>query len=157
MPTVHAHHLQHCRFGGATRKPTRLMTVNMDDELTKELKRVERPRAPTGCLIGKNADGSWETSQAKEYPKAMSAGIASATGRAACKHQSIPPQADTEEDLEQFVHFSPQPLHTPETFGADFADSIAPVHRFLMQWSPPNIHSVYFFGVRLSVALSSMA
>ena len=58
VPNVHAHHLQHCRFGGATREPTRLMTVHMEKELTEELKRVERPRVPTGCLIGKNADGS---------------------------------------------------------------------------------------------------
>ena len=74
------------QIGGATRKLTRLMSVNMGRELTEELKKFERPRAPTGGLIGKNADGSWKTSQAKEYPRAMSAGIAAAMVRAARKH-----------------------------------------------------------------------
>ena len=53
LPNVQAHHLQHCTFGGATRKPTRLMSVNMGVELKEELNSFERPRAPTGCLIGK--------------------------------------------------------------------------------------------------------
>ena len=53
LPNVHSHHFQHCKFGGATRKPTRLMTVNMEKELAEELRKVERPRAPTRCLIGK--------------------------------------------------------------------------------------------------------
>ena len=61
LPNVQAHHLQHCRFGGATRKPTRLMSVNVGRELTEELKKFERPRAPTGCFIGKNTDGLWNT------------------------------------------------------------------------------------------------
>ena len=52
LHNVHAHHLQHCRFGGATRKPTRLMTFNMEIELTAGLRNVDRPRVPTGCLIG---------------------------------------------------------------------------------------------------------
>ena len=139
---VHSHHLQHCKFVGATRKPTRFMTVNMQQSLTADLKKVERPRNPTRCLVGKNADGSWKTVQAKEYPSAMSAGIAGAMVRAACKHQSILTQADAEEVMEQFAPFSSQLLNTPEALGADFVDSIAPVHRFLMQWSPPTIHSV---------------
>ena len=62
LPHVQAHHLQHCTFGGATRKPTRVMSVSMGRELKEELKKFERPRAPTGCLIGKNPDGSWKTS-----------------------------------------------------------------------------------------------
>ena len=33
LPNAQAHHLQHCTFGGRTRKPTRLMTVNMGVEL----------------------------------------------------------------------------------------------------------------------------
>ena len=86
LPNGQAHHLQHCRFGGATRKPTRFMSVNMGRELTEEVKKFERPRALTDCLIGKNADGSWNASQAKEYPRAMSTGIAAAMVRAACKH-----------------------------------------------------------------------
>ena len=105
----------------------------MREELTKH----EKPRAPTGCLIGKNPDGTWKTSQAKEYPRAMSAGIASAMVRAACKH----PRAHTNEDIEEAIKtnadFQPQLLLTPEAFGADCIDSIAPVHRFLMQWHSP--------------------
>ena len=53
LPNAQVHQLQHCTFGGRTRKPTRLMTENMGVELQEELKRYERPRAPTGCLIGK--------------------------------------------------------------------------------------------------------
>ena len=51
LPNVHSHNLQHCTFGGTTRKPTRLMIVNMKTELNEELKKVERPHAPTGCFI----------------------------------------------------------------------------------------------------------
>ena len=71
----------------------------------------------------------------------MSAGIAAAMVRAACKHQSILTQADAEEAMEQFA-LSLQFLHTHDAFGADLVDSIAPVHRCVMQWSPPSIHSV---------------
>ena len=70
----------------------------------------------------------------KEYPRAMSAGIVAAMVRAACKHQ-------TAKVTKQFAFFQPQLLHTPDAFGADFVDSIALVHRFIMQWMPPNIHS----------------
>ena len=72
----------------------------------------------------------------------MSAGIADAMVRAACKYPSIPTQVDPDEAMEHFAPFSFELLHTTEAFGADFVDSIAPVHNLLMQWSPPNIHSV---------------
>ena len=49
--------------------------------------------------------------------------------RAACKHQKAKVTADIEEATKQFALFQPQLLHTPEVFGADFVDSIAPVHR----------------------------
>ena len=87
-------------------------------------------------------DGTWKTSQAKEYPRAMSAGIAAAMVRAACKHPKVHTLEDTEEATKAFVPFQPQLLHIPEAFGADFVDSIAPIHRFIMQWSPPSINSV---------------
>ena len=122
LPNVHFHHLQHCIFGGATKKPTRFMTVNMKTELNEELKKVERPRKPTGCLIGKHPDGTWRTSHAKEYPKAMSAGIAAAMIRLACKHRSILTQVDPEEAIALFAPFSPQLLHTVEASGVDFVD-----------------------------------
>ena len=51
------------------------------------------------------------------------------------------PRVQTNEDIEaaisKFADFQPQLLLTPEAFGADFVDSIAPVHRFLMQWHSP--------------------
>ena len=37
LPNVQAHHLQHCRSGGATCKPTRLMSVNIRAEFKEEL------------------------------------------------------------------------------------------------------------------------
>ena len=83
------------------------MSVNMGKELTEELKKFERPRAPTGRLIRKHADGSWKISQAKEYPRAMSAGIAAAMVRAACKHQKVPGIADLDEAAKQFAFFRP--------------------------------------------------
>jgi len=90
----------------------------------------------------KTSDGTWKTPQAKEYPRAMSAGIAAAMVRAACKHPKAQTIVDIEEATKQFASFQPQLLHTPEAFGVDFVDSIAPVHRFIMQWSPPSNHSV---------------
>ena len=72
----------------------------------------------------------------------MSAGIAAAMVRAACKHHSIPTLTDAEEVMEQVAFYSFQLLHTPEVVGVDFVDSIAPVHICLMQWTQPNIHSV---------------
>ena len=35
------------------------------------------------------------------------------------------------------ANFQEQLLLTPEAFGADLVDSIAPVHRFPMQWHSP--------------------
>ena len=72
----------------------------------------------------------------------MSAGIAAAMVRAACKHPKAPTNEDVEEAVKHFADFQPQLLHTPEAFGAEIDDSIAPVHRFLMQWYSPNNHSV---------------
>ena len=44
---------------------------------------------------------------------------------------------DIEEAVKTFADFQPQLLLTPEAVGADFVDSTAPVHRFLMQWHSP--------------------
>ena len=97
---------------------------------------------PQDAELEKNTDGTWKTSQAKEYPRAMSAGIAAAMVRAVCKHQKAKVTADIEEATKPFALFHPQLLHTHEAFGVDFVDSIAPVHRFSMLWSPPNNDSV---------------
>ena len=61
-------------------------------------------------------DGTWKTSQAKEYPRAMSAGIAAAMVRAACKHPKVQTLQDREEATKAFVPFQPQLLHTLEVF-----------------------------------------
>ena len=53
LPNTQAHHFQHRRFGGATRKPTRLLSVNMSDELDQQLKTHRKTKGPTGRLIGK--------------------------------------------------------------------------------------------------------
>ena len=119
LPNTQAHHLQRCRFGGATRKPTRQLTINMSDEPDQQLNKIERPRPPTGCLIGKSLDGSWKTLQAKEYPRAMSAGIAAAMVSAACKHQRAQIVVDFDEVTKQFAPFHAQLLHTLEVVGAD--------------------------------------
>ena len=78
----------------------------MGRELKEELKTFERPRPPTGCLIGKNPDGSWKTLQAKEYLRAMSAGIAAAMVKTASKHQKAQVALDIEEVTKQFALFS---------------------------------------------------
>ena len=67
----------------------------------------------------------------------MSAGIASAMVRAACKHEQARSQDEDAAITKEFAPFQPQLLHTPEAVGADFVDSIAPVHRFIMEWMPP--------------------
>ena len=90
----------------------------------------------------KQTDGTWKTSQAKEYPRAMSAKIAAAMVRVACKHPTAQTLVDIEEATKQFASFQPQLLHTLEAFGGDFVDSIVPVHRFCMLWSAPNIESI---------------
>ena len=41
LPNVQAHHLQHCRSGGAICKPTRLMSVNMGAEFKEEFNKFE--------------------------------------------------------------------------------------------------------------------
>ena len=128
LPNVHLHKLQHCIYGWKTRKPTRLMTVNMEPEITEEQLKIENPQAPTGYLIGKNADGTWKTAQAKEYPKDTSAGIAAAMVRAACKHQSIQSQVIPQKALDLFALFFPKCLQFPDVFGGDFLGSI---HQFI--------------------------
>ena len=90
----------------------------------------------------KNPDGKWKTSQATEYPRAMSAGIAAAMVRAACKHQKAQVIVDIEKATKQFAPFQPQLLHTPEAFGVDFVDSIALMHKFNKLWSAPTNDSV---------------
>ena len=71
----------------------------------------------------------------------MSAGIAAAIVRAVCKHQQAQIAVDMEEVTKQFAFSAAASTH-PEAFEADVVDSIAPVHRFIMQWSLPNIDSV---------------
>ena len=73
--------------------------------------------------------------------RAMSAGIAAAMVRAACKHQKAQLTVDIEEVTKQLAPFQPQLLHTPEAFGSYLIDSIALVQRFIMERLPPNIHS----------------
>ena len=68
----------------------------------------------------------------------MSAGIAAAMVRAACKHRKAQGTTDIEEAAKQFAPFEPQLLHTPEAFGRDFVDSIVLAHRFSMVWSAPS-------------------
>ena len=77
--------------------------------------------------FAENIDRIWKTFQAKEYLKAISVGIAAAMVRAACKHRSILTQVDPDEAIACFAKFSPSFTNTPETFGVDFVNSIAPV------------------------------
>ena len=88
-----------------------------------------------------NPRGFMENLAIKRIPRAMSAAIAAAMVRAACRHQKAKINIDIEEVTKQFEPFQPQLLYTFEAFGADFVDSIALVHRFIMEWLPPNIHS----------------
>ena len=68
----------------------------------------------------------------------MSAGIAAAMARAACKHPSAKSDTVSKEATRVLFVFKPQFLYTPKDFGGDFVDSITPVHRFIMQWAFPN-------------------
>ena len=46
LPNVQAHHIQHCKFGGATRKPTRLMSVNMKKVTNRRTAEVRETKDP---------------------------------------------------------------------------------------------------------------
>ena len=45
LPNGHSHKLQHCKCGSRTRKPTRILTVNMENYLQEELKKVGTHRS----------------------------------------------------------------------------------------------------------------
>ena len=75
----------------------------------------------------------------------MGAGIAAAMVRAACKHPKANTKEDIEEAVKKFADYQPQLLQHPEAFGADFVDTIAPVHRFIMQRHSPNSQSAQVF------------
>ena len=90
LPNVRAHHLQHCRFGGATRKPTRLLSVTMAVELDQAFKKFERPRAPTGCLIGKQIRWLMENLASKRIPESNERRNSSSHGKSGLQAPKSP-------------------------------------------------------------------
>ena len=81
------------------------MSVNMGAEFKEELNKFE-DRKPHRVLNWDKKDGTWKTLQAKEYPRAMSAGIAAAMVRAACKHRKAQGTTDIEEAAKTFAALS---------------------------------------------------
>ena len=75
LPFVRHHSAPHYKYGGQSVKPTRLFTVRMAT-LSQRLSQWRHVRHPSQSLRGKNEDGSWRTSRAKEYPRRLSAAIA---------------------------------------------------------------------------------
>ena len=77
-------------WGANSPKPTSLLLLNLPD-----MPQVLRHWQITKCLpaaksIGQNADGSWRTSQLKEYPPALCAGLAQGLFEAINEHKVDP-------------------------------------------------------------------
>ena len=72
IPVASSHRVRHCNLGGQAVKPTRLVAIRLP-ALASQLAHWKHPVTPSSILIGKKTDGTWKTSQAKEYPRRLSA------------------------------------------------------------------------------------
>ena len=64
-------------YGARSRKPTRLLLLNLP-KMVPELRRWQiASEHPTGISIGRTESGGWATSVLKEYPPAFCCGLAS--------------------------------------------------------------------------------
>ena len=87
-------------------------------------------------LTGKNTDGTWRTSRAKEYPRRLSAALAFAMVDALTEHAVRPSFCDFIQFRKQVEVYMPQ-LSQAQEIGADFVDSPAPIGLFLTHWLSP--------------------
>ena len=55
-------------YGGKTPKPTRLLFANATDELEALIVRGRCTALPKRTAVGRKCDGSWATTELKEYP-----------------------------------------------------------------------------------------
>ena len=77
MPFYAPNHVDQWKYEAAGVKPTRLRTAGCRG-FQQAMRETEVPTAtrPKEVLAGLNVDGGWKTSRAKEYPEALSHGIA---------------------------------------------------------------------------------
>eukprot|EP00435_Cladocopium_sp_Y103_P026761 s2688_g6.t1 len=63
-------------WGAFSRKPTGLLLLNVPDMIPQLRRWQVATDVPQGVAIGRSEDGSWKTSQLKEYPPSLCAGLA---------------------------------------------------------------------------------
>ena len=68
--------IQQWKYGSSGIKPTTLFYSNCRFPDALEQRRLLEPTRPQGYLIGKDADGTYCTSAAKEYPPALNRSFA---------------------------------------------------------------------------------
>ena len=94
----------------------------------------ERWRVATRALVGTDADGNWNTAQAKEYPFGMSCLLANAMLHAAISAPIAYPE-DPATDPHCYQLFSPQLANgQAQDFGQDYVDNPLPVHHVNAEW-----------------------
>ena len=100
------HLIWQAHYGARSPKPTNLGTVHLPH--FAQIMRLHRQPVNWNELEleGNNRDGSWKTSQAKEYPIAMNAALADAHVREHMSRKGTAASLDamTEADLEKFEH-----------------------------------------------------
>ena len=137
LPTTSVHHCPHSRFGGRSHKPTRLFAVRLPT-LALRLKQWEYKARVLYSLREKNADGSWRTSRAKEYPRRLSAAIAFAMIDALKRASVSLSDHSLSQFHEQIAPYMPQLSSAQEEeIGSDFVDSVLPISKFATEWHPP--------------------
>lgn len=76
---IHLHHISQWRWGAAAIKPTGLLAIGLPHFMRSMWARsTPEPVRPSVHAIGKQSDGSFRTSQFKEYPEDLSTAFAGA-------------------------------------------------------------------------------
>ena len=95
---------------------------------------------PTQVLRGRDEAENWLTAHAKEYPHRLSAALALAMIDEALHHPVKFQEHNIDEVLAKFETYMPplDPyLDTLADYGADYVESILPIHSFKAKWQLP--------------------
>ena len=136
LPVTVTHRIKHCQHGGKAAKPTRLLAVRLPT-LRAHLAKWTYNVVPSQILVGKNADGTWKTAQAKEYPVRLSAAIAASMMDAARAHRITRSDVQLTKLLQDISQLMLQLMEDAGDFAADFVDAPQLVHSFDLKWQPP--------------------
>lgn len=119
LPGIEVLRIMQGHFGAPTPKPTNLLSLNLPG-LAAALRRCAvSEQLPRRIAIGLQADGSWATSQLKEYPPALCLALAQCFFTHATEVPSAEPTADAAMFLERCKGLLIQDFSTH--FGRDFA------------------------------------